>query len=98
MLSRAIRRGRQAVLMTEAWIEMIPEDEAGGDLKEWYDRLRDPEFGVVDHILRIHSLNVDSLRDHYQLYRDVMYGKSGLTRPEREIVAVVVSAANRCHY
>ena len=25
-----------------AWIPMIPEDEAEGELKEWYDRLRDP--------------------------------------------------------
>ena len=60
--------------------------------------LRDPEFGVVDNILRIHSLNLPSLRDHYALYRHVMYGKSGLTRPEREVIAVVVSVANRCHY
>lgn len=84
--------------MPDAWIDMIPEGEADGELAEWYDKLRDPEFGVVDNILRIHSLDVPSLRDHYSLYRDVMYGKSGLTRPEREIVAVVVSAANRCHY
>ena len=25
-----------------AWIPMIPEDEAEGEQKEWYDRLRDP--------------------------------------------------------
>ncbi len=84
--------------MPDAWIDVIPEDEADGELREWYDRLRDPEFGVVDNIMRIHSIDVPSLRDHYALYRDVMYGKSGLTRPEREMVAVVVSAANRCRY
>jgi AhpD family alkylhydroperoxidase len=27
-----------------------------------------------------------------------MFGKSGLSRAEREMVATVVSAANRCHY
>jgi uncharacterized peroxidase-related enzyme len=84
--------------MADAWIDMIPEDEAEGELRVLYDEMRDPQFGVVDNIMRIHSLNVASLRDHYQLYRNVMYGKSGLTRPEREMVAVVVSAANRCHY
>ena len=35
-----------------AWIPMIPEDEAEGELKEWYDRLRDP-WGGVDDIMRI---------------------------------------------
>ena len=84
--------------MPDAWIDMISEDEADGDLKAWYDKLRDPEFGVVDNILRIHSLNLSSLSDHYELYRNMMYGKSGLTRPEREMVAVVVSAVNRCQY
>jgi len=84
--------------MTDAWIEMIPEEKAEGELREWYDRTRDPEFGRVDNILRIHSLNPTSLRDHYELYRHVMYGRSGLTRVEREMVAIVVSAANRCHY
>lgn len=84
--------------MPDAWIEMIPEDEAEGELKTWYDKLRDPEFGQVDNILRIHSLNLPSLRDHNELYRHVMYGRSGLTRIEREMIAVVVSAANRCHY
>ena len=35
---------------------------------------------------------------HLQLYRTVMFGPSGLTRAEREAVAVCVSAANDCHY
>jgi len=84
--------------MSDAWIEMIPEPDAEGELKEWYDKLRDPEFGVVDNIMRIHSLHPTSMRDHYEMYHTVMYGKSKLTRPEREMVAVVVSAANRCVY
>ena len=35
-----------------AWIPMIPEDEAEGELKEWYDELRDP-WGGVDDIMRM---------------------------------------------
>jgi len=52
----------------------------------------------MDHILASHSLNADALRAHLQLYRTVMFGPSGLTRAEREAVAVTVSAANDCHY
>ena len=45
-----------------------------------------------------HSLNADSLRAHTAVYRTVMYGPSELTRSERELMAVAVSAANGCHY
>ena len=43
-----------------AWIPMIPEDEAEGELKEWYDRLRDP-WGGVDDIMRIHSISLPTM-------------------------------------
>lgn len=50
------------------------------------------------NILDSHSLNEDVLRAHTGLYRTVMFGPSGLTRAEREAMAVAVSAANDCHY
>jgi alkylhydroperoxidase family enzyme len=45
-----------------------------------------------------HSLNEETMRAHVALYRTIMYGPSGLSRVEREAVAVAVSAANECHY
>ncbi len=54
--------------------------------------------GVVDNILKIHSLNVPSLQGHYDFYRTLMYGKSDLGRVQREMIAVVVSVINKCHY
>ena len=80
-----------------AWIRMIPEDEAEGKLAEIYRRLTAP-WGGVDHILKIHGLNPPSLTGHYDLYKTLMRGRSKLSRAEREMIAVVVSAANRCHY
>jgi len=50
------------------------------------------------NILDSHTLNPDALRAHLGLYRTVMYGESGLSRAERESMAVAVSAANGCHY
>ncbi len=82
----------------DAWIHMVREDEAQGDLKEQYERLRDPQTGMVDHILRIHGQHPETLHAHYVLYQTMMYGKGNIRRPEREMIAVVVSAANRCHY
>lgn len=80
-----------------AWITVIHEDDAEGMLKEFYEHHKAPE-GIVDNILKIHSLNPPSIKGHYDFYHTLMYGKSDLTRPQREMIAVVVSAANKCHY
>jgi alkylhydroperoxidase family enzyme len=80
-----------------AWIKIIPENEADGELLATYDQLTEP-WGGVDNIMKIHSLNLPSLHAHFELYKTLMYGRSGLSRVQREMIAVVVSAANRCHY
>jgi len=80
-----------------AWIRMIDEEAASGRLAKLYGQLLGPE-GEVDNILKIHSLNPASLRGHLALYKTVMHGPSPLSRVEREMIAVVVSAANQCHY
>ena len=80
-----------------AWIEMIPEDEAENELKDWYDKLREPSGGV-DNILRIHSINTSTLKGHYEFYSSAMKGSKDLSRKRREMIAVVVSTVNQCHY
>jgi alkylhydroperoxidase family enzyme len=77
-----------------AWIRVIPPDEATGELADQYRKIG----GTPDNILSIHSLNPASLRAHLDLYTVCMRGRSELSRAQREMVAVVVSAANRCHY
>jgi uncharacterized peroxidase-related enzyme len=80
-----------------AWIEVVSEDEAEGRLKDLYEKYREP-WGGVDHIVSIHSLNVKSMKTHYDLYAHLMRGRSDLSRAQREMIAVVSSAVNRCHY
>jgi uncharacterized peroxidase-related enzyme len=80
-----------------AWIQMISEAEATGKLKEIYARVVEA-WGGVDNILKIHSLNPRSLMAHYELYETVMRGESPLSRTQREMIALVVSGVNRCHY
>jgi len=78
------------------WIEWIDEGDATGRLEESYRR-----HGTgrgIDHILKIHSLNPQSLEDHYRLYAHLMRGPSGLSRAEREMIAVAVSQTNDCFY
>ena len=88
----------EAAIRTEAWIEVVPEDEADGLLAELYERERVPQTGAVDNILKIHSLHPETLRDHAELYKTLMFGKGGLSRPEREMIGLIVSAVNHCYY
>ena len=51
-----------------------------------------------DNILRIHGVHSRTARLHYDLYRELMFGAGPLSRIQREMIAVVVSAHNDCHY
>lgn len=79
------------------WIRQVNEDRAAGQLKTYYKKYGDP-FSGVDNILKIHSLNPESLRHHYELYKHLMRGPSNLSRMQREMIGVVVSKLNACHY
>ena len=52
----------------------------------------------MDNVLASHSLNREALEGHLALYRTIMFVPSGLSRAEREAMAVCVSAVNDCHY
>lgn len=80
-----------------AWIKIIHEKEAKGELQEMYQKLIEP-WGGVDNIMKIHSLNPPSLSGHFEFYQTLMRGRSDLTRVQREMIAVVVSTLNRCKY
>jgi len=80
-----------------AWIKEILPAEAEGDLADLYGRVAEPD-GSVDHILRIHGIHPQCLSDHFGLYITAVKRRSPLSRPRREMIAVVVSAINGCHY
>ena len=80
-----------------AWIDTINERDADGSLKDQYAKLKNSRGGV-DNILKIHSLNPESLDAHVRLYKTIMYGKSPISRVDREMIAVLVSSINQCHY
>lgn len=79
------------------WIRVIDETEASGQLKEIYGKIKHKR-GKIANIMKIHSLNPCSMTNHMDLYYTVMFGPSDLRREERELIGVVVSAANNCEY
>ena len=80
-----------------ARIRAIRPSEASGNLAECYSRMRGPD-GTVANILAVHSLNPAALQAHFELFKTIMFGPSELSRAQREMIAVVVSTANNCHY
>lgn len=80
-----------------SWIKEIEVTEADGKLADSYAALI-KQRGKVSNILKVHSLNPDAMDKHLDLYMSIMFGKSGLSRLEREAIAVVVSANNDCEY
>ena len=81
-----------------AWIEIVDEDQAGPELSDLYESSVDGETGRVDEILRVHSLHPPGLAAHIALYEYAMRSTSTLRKVEREMIALVVSEINDCHY
>jgi len=80
-----------------AWIKMVDEGEAAGEVKDAYSRVASAR-GQVANILKVHSVSPATMTAHLGLYRQLVFGPSELSRRERETLAVAVSAANACHY
>ncbi len=80
-----------------AYVRSISPDDAEGLLRSVF-RAREKAAGRLWEIIKVQSLNAASLRDSMRLYGQVMYGESALSRSEREMIAVVTSQVNECHY
>jgi len=56
------------------------------------------KLGFVPNVFSTYSLKPKRLRNFMGMYNEIMLSPSGLSKLEREMVAVVVSSANRCYY
>ena len=80
-----------------AFIELADVSAATGRLARIYEAAVQ-RAGRVFNILKIQSPNPPVLQASMGLYAAVMHGESPLTRAQREMLAVVVSRTNDCHY
>ncbi|MCK8818200.1 carboxymuconolactone decarboxylase family protein [Natroniella sulfidigena] len=82
-----------------SWIEEVKLEEATGKLKKIYEQLTKMSHSdEIPNVLQVQSLNPGILKAHLDLYKAIMFGKSNLSRADREMIAVVVSGINSCHY
>jgi uncharacterized peroxidase-related enzyme len=80
-----------------AWIRTVSEEDANGRVAASYAAARQ-RAGRVYGIVRLMSPNPEVLDASMAFYMKLMKGPSPLSRRERELLAVVVSAANECRY
>lgn len=56
------------------------------------------KLGMVPNVLKAYAFDIDKLNAFTALYNDVMLAQSGLSKLEREMIAVAVSSINKCYY
>ncbi len=79
------------------YIKQVSDDEATGTVKRELDKAY-KRAGRVWNIVRIMTPNAEALKTSIGLYSALMHGDSPLSRAQREMLAVVVSKCNGCHY
>jgi uncharacterized peroxidase-related enzyme len=80
-----------------SWIKTVEPAEAEGYVKAVYEGMV-KQRGWVPNIVKSTTARPEMTRAWMNLYTTLMFGPSDLTRPQREMIATVVSVANRCHY
>lgn len=56
------------------------------------------KLGMIPNVLRAYAFDIEKLNAFTALYNDLMLGASGLSKLEREMIAVAVSSVNKCFY
>ncbi len=74
-----------------------PEADLPDDLKIIWAKCNE-KLGYVPNVFKTLSLKPQRLRDFMQMFNEIMLSESSLSKLEREMIAVVVSSANRCYY
>lgn len=78
-------------------LDLESEGELSGETQAYFDKCRE-KLGMVPNVLAAYAFNEKKLRAFSEFYNDLMLGDSGLSKLDREMIAVAVSAVNHCHY
>ncbi len=73
-------------------VDPLPEDTAK------YFAICEEKLGMVPNVLKAHAFDIEKLNAFTGLYNNLMLADSGLSKLEREMIAVVVSSINKCFY
>lgn len=80
-----------------SWLPVPAEKDLPDDVRGLFERARE-KLGLVPNVFRCYSFRPTHFLKWRALYDELLRGESGLTPAQRETIAVVVSAQNRCYY
>ncbi|MGH1454472.1 MAG: peroxidase-related enzyme [Paracoccaceae bacterium] len=78
-------------------LNLPPVDPLPAQTQKYFD-ICDEKLGMVPNVLRAHAFDIDKLNAFTALYNNLMLADSGLSKLEREMIAVAVSSVNKCFY
>ncbi|MGQ0566736.1 MAG: peroxidase-related enzyme [Gemmobacter sp.] len=82
---------------TPTALNLPPADPLDPDITAYFAKCTE-KLGLIPNVLLAHGFDQDKLRAFMAVYNDLMLAPSGLTKAEREMIAVAVSAQNECVY
>ena len=80
-----------------AWLHVPGEEEVPEEVRSLWQRA-DEKLGFVPNVLRTWALRPEHMLRWRKYMDELLKGASGLTEAQREMIGVVVSSTNRCHY
>lgn len=82
---------------TPTALDLVMVDPLPEATQKYFDICQD-KLGMIPNVLKAYAFDIDKLNAFTAMYNDLMLGQSGLSKLEREMIAVVVSSINRCWY
>ena len=78
-------------------LDIDAEEPLSDETQAYFDLCRE-KLGLLPNVLQAYAFNEKKLRAFTDMYNDLMLGPSGLSKLEREMIAVAVSSVNHCYY
>jgi uncharacterized peroxidase-related enzyme len=75
----------------------LPPAKLSPAMAAYFKKCQD-KLGFVPNVLAAYAFDMAKLEAFVAMYNDLMLGESGLSKLEREMIAVAVSSQNRCYY
>jgi uncharacterized peroxidase-related enzyme len=78
-------------------LDLGPEARLDPDTEAYFAKCQE-KLGFIPNVLKAYAFDTTKLKAFIAMADDLMLGDSGLSKLEREMIAVAVSCANHCHY
>jgi uncharacterized peroxidase-related enzyme len=78
-------------------LDLQPADDLGPETRAYFDKCLE-KLGLIPNVLLAYAFDETKLKAFSLFYNDLMLGDSGLSKLDREMIAVAVSSVNHCYY